>query len=130
MAGCFISAHLLTVTVLTRYYVQIVLWANGDLEGIPRSHLIQCLLIIFERKDIGDHPVRPDLFGVKQFYGSREAEYLGERADDAVLSAKAHFRVLEATHLISFKKILVGLHVTLAESAYTPYTSSVPPRPT
>ena len=73
---------------------------DGDLQGSSAAHLVQCLLVVLELKDIGNlnhrfrvmvsgsvtrmahHPLGPDLSALEVFDSSREAVGLREGPDD------------------------------------------------
>ena len=55
---------------------------DADLERAAAVHLVERGLVVLELENIRDHALDPNLAAVKVRNGTREAEGLGERAND------------------------------------------------
>lgn len=55
---------------------------DGNLQALARSHLVKCLLELFELVDVCDHSLGFNLPTVEVLYRTGEAESLRERADN------------------------------------------------
>lgn len=55
---------------------------DGDLERTTAVHLVQCLLVVGKREDVGDHALGADLAAIEVCNGAREAVRLGEGTND------------------------------------------------
>lgn len=59
--------------------------ADGDLECLPRVHLVQSLLVVLEVEDVGNHAICSDPARVEVGDGTGETVSLRERSNDADL---------------------------------------------